>query len=287
MKKYVLILLAAVMLILAACARAGTGATGETNAPVNTGTPTQTTAENQPTGTTQTPTTKPTETTAPPTTQHTEPSTQPTELMPTDPLPTDPIPTRGGYLLIYEGKNPDYWKGADLSEQCTEGYLYYINKNKEDIFLVCAEEVIMDTLMNINNTTLIYFVKQTEPTKIFAAYIDDITEHRLVYTFDESADINQIQEIGLHKNRNLGVMVLEGNSRVYWIDVETGEAEILLELWYIEWAYVGGGSMEIVDGEPVLLEIIISFRGKLHEDDQLGDYIYNHTTGEITAGPEL
>lgn len=111
MKKYLLIIFAALVLMLTACARASEEADGGTGTPEITTAPTQTTAQTQPTATTQQLTTKPMETTVPPTTEVTvPPTTQPVET--TQPTEPSTEPTQSTEIFTLEAsawlQEPEY-----------------------------------------------------------------------------------------------------------------------------------------------------------------------------------
>ena len=235
-----------------------------------TGDPTATTGQIAPS--TQTPTVpttlQPAETTVPPTTQSTEPSTEPTE---------PPGPSVDGEAFIFTEQTSLQQENAD---KYTIGYCYYRNNGTDEVFLICEEQVIL--CLNFEN--VVFFVKEAEPNKLYAADITDLTRHNLVYE-TEADEINELDEVA-KQYKNRVVVLLEDNRRVVWLDVETGEASVLIEQHYM-WNIGIWGVVAEIDGQEVFTEIEVWFLGKRSADDPQKSYIYNCTTGEFTYQPEL
>ena len=217
--------------------------------------------------------TEPTET---PTEQPTQPPTEPTEA-PTEPI--DPGPHASGDTFVYEG--PDTWlsrPNADLSE-CEEKSLYYVDWLTAEVFLVTSESV----TAHCNSDYMVYYVKASEPMRIYGSPKFDLTQNWVVYETD-FGEINYVSP-GYHQYRNSTLEIVEGNKRFVLHDLATGLSSVKLEMYYIAEAHMGGDP-ESFDGDVYFVTLdIIWFSGKLDEEEKSGgNYVYDCQTGEIKPG---
>ena len=195
------------------------------------------------------------------------PTTQPT--VPT----TIPADISDGYAFIFRGHQPTIQFEVDLSK-LVEGYLYYIDFNTREITLICDETVVVSVADDFN-VDFEYYVKASEPTKIYRTNLKDPTVHTVVYesTFGPVNDIT-ISDDAITKQKVLGFVA--DNKYFVMLDLETGETSLMMEQYYIEYALIAHGSYETW----AELDLVL-FRGKLNEDDKVRTYEYSRSTGAI------
>ena len=185
------------------------------------------------------------------------------------------IPTPFGAPFVYDSSY-SVDDEADVSE-CVEGWLYYCDYATHKVHFVSKEKVIAKN----SNDTHVFFVTEAEPTKIYAAPLTDLTKHELIYesTFGE---ICKDFGPGSHQYYNTALAFITDNKRFVWLDLTTGEAEVLMEQYDIVTACVDTGNDFVVDGVPYLKDLnVIWFVGRLEEGDELQQYFYYRDTGEI------
>lgn len=289
MKKYLIILFAVVMLLLAACLPVQQGSDA-TQAPTQTTMPTPT-PTTQPTETTMpTETSVPTETTQPTESIPPTETTMPTETVqstetsaPTEPqgAATDPY----GYPFIFDGSNPSMQNDADISE-CVEGYLYWFNINDKSIFFVTDKKVVQkENMVSLfaANETHVYFVTEEEPTKIYAAPLEDFSVQEVIYE-SEHGNIDRIMT-GDFQYENTTLQITEGASRFVWFDLTEKKAELFMEQYFLLSACIEtmDCTAEDENGEEYLVDCNkIFFFGKLSaEDTEVKSYHYYRDTGEV------
>lgn len=272
-RNWILMALAAVLLLCAiggAIVRAGQSPDegGQTES-----TAASTTVPGSGTATQQT--TLPSQTTVPPTTAQPVETTQPTETaQPTETQP--PRPYVEGISFIYNGSNPSISLDPDLSD-CVIGALYYLDYETAEVYLICGDTVITRSATD----THVYYVKAEEPTKIYATPKTDFSQHTVIY---ESAfgDIGKYLYPGTMQFSE-ALQFVEGGQRFVWLDLTTGEAEVLMEQYYIMHASIDEHGSVAHWREYN----IVYFVGKQNEDDELTEYLYYRDTGEIEVCPYL
>ena len=159
-----------------------------------------------------------------------------------------------------------------------DGALYYLDDIKEETHLVFDGPVIAWG----NSYESVFFVKEAEPTKIYAAPIADLTQHRVIYESPVGA-INFIYTDTYRHWKDV-LQFVEGNKRFVWMDLTKGETEVLMEQYYIEKAVLSAPR------EGFLLSPAESWRdfraiwfvGKLNEDEALEEYTYFIDTGKVS-----
>lgn len=186
--------------------------------------------------------------------------------------------TGNGVAFVHISSDPDVYNGVDISD-CKLGALYYIDKTARKLYFVADEPVITYG----NNDTHIFYVLRTEPSKIYAVSVLDMAQRTQIY---ESANgkITDSLLVGAFPYCKDALQFVEDDQRFMWLDLTTGEVEVLMEQFYIRYAQVDSRSGTAVDenGE-VYLETtnVVYFQGKLNETDDLSQYLYYRDTGDI------
>jgi len=280
MKKYVIAILVLVLL-LGGCAtkpaEQSAATTEITNMPTTA--PTTTAPTTAPTAVLATePATVPT--TAPTTEPAVVPTTAPTTEQTTPPTAESTVNLSERIITFrYHGKDPGLGWDVDTS-QCVVDHLYAFNKNTQKIIVICDSPVVTDNL----DENFVYFVKATEPTKIYAVPFTALDQHRVLYETDGGAVTNVFFVTEQFRNQALQFVV--DNKQHIWLDFTTGETMVMMEQYYIEHAHVDTTG-------PIYREPVekwqdyerIYFVGKLNENDKLNDYLYYRSTGEIEIWP--
>ncbi len=127
---------------------------------------------------------------------------------------------------------------------------------------------------------VVVFVKEDEPTKLYCAPKNDLSQQRVIYESDFDA-INDfvIEELGVYADKIL--TLTEGNKRVVMLDLTTGEATAVFECYYIEYAELVG--LQEVDGKPYFTRVL--FDGKPTENDRNSTYFFWTDSKTITEMP--
>ena len=118
-----------------------------------------------------------TQTTVPPASS-TPPTSEPATNSPTvPPVSTEPTDIENGVAFIFRSSAytilpPDWSAPYD----CLQDHLYWVVKSTKECILICEEPVVAFTTTD----THIYFVKESEPTNVYATPIGDFTNHKLL-----------------------------------------------------------------------------------------------------------
>ena len=178
-----------------------------------------------------------------------------------------------GWAFIFDGYQPTIQFEVDISK-LIEGHLYYIDLNTQEITLVCDETVVVSQTDEYN-ADFEYYVKASEPTKIYRTNLKDPAVHTVVYesTFGPVNYIT-ISDYAITKQEVLGFVA--DNKYFVVLDLETGETSLVMEQYYIEYALFAHGSFDTWNEHDLVL-----FRGKLNEDDKVRTYEYSRSTGAI------
>ena len=261
--RYLPILLLAVFLMLCACAQnvtdipetAPSSSVQPSSEPTTKPTSTPTII---PTVVTQ-PTTKPTATPTKPTTAPTHPITKPTAA-PTQPTtrPTVPPSTQPTVPVTYPPAPPvslpalpptpdSYGAGfitRDLDDSRNIYFGWCLSDTRETI-IICNEWVPAFT----GNGTHIFFVKQSEPTKIYVTAKGDFKNHQLYY----ESPYGNITYMTIASGLNGYLQFIADNQRFYTLNMSTGESAFLMEQEYMEYAGVAtwNGHMLWFEGTPL------------------------------------
>ena len=178
-----------------------------------------------------------------------------------------------GMAYIYQGSEqsvlyPPYWRPTEGLED----HLYWVVEVTKECTLICDEPVTGYT----RTDTHVYFVKESEPTKVYATPIGDFKNHELFYESTYGKITWMKVETGLHGYMQF---VADNKKFVLW-DMATGESTLLMEQCYIHYARLYRADDGITWGD------FIEFEGKHKESDPLyTQYIYNRITGETEIEP--
>ncbi len=157
-----------------------------------------------------------------------------------------------------------------------DGSLYFKDDAAGELQLVFDGPVV-----DYGNTyESVVFVKEAEPTKIYAAPITDLTQHKVVYE-STAGQINEIYT-DTHAYWKDVLQFIEDNKRFVWLDLTKGETEIIMEQYYIEYAdpaAIRDGFTIPIDSWRVYNRFY--FRGRLNENEPIKEYLYYVDTGEI------
>ena len=212
----------------------------------------------------------PTESTTPsssitPPTDSVVPTTQPT--VPTTTLPTD---ISDGHAFIFHGHQPTIQFEVDLSK-LVEGHLYYIDLNTQEITPICDETVTVLTEDDFD-TDFVYYVKTSEPTKVYRTNQRNSEAHTMVYesTFGPVTYIT-INDYTITKQKIL--QFVADNKYFVVLDLETGETSLVMEQYYLESAFFEYGIHENWDEHNYVF-----FGGKLSEEEKIKQYLYSIDT---------
>lgn len=157
-----------------------------------------------------------------------------------------------------------------------DGSLYFKDDATSELQLVFDGPVV-----DYGNTyESVVFVKEAEPTKIYAAPIADLTQHRVIYESPVGVINNIYTDTYIFWNDVL--QFVEGNKRFVWMDLTKGETQVLMEQYYIELAFLN----MCRDGFCAPTESwqdyrTIHFEGKLSEGEPLKEYTYFIDTGKV------
>ncbi len=173
-----------------------------------------------------------------------------------------------GQVVIFYGPPsnpdhcPDWWPTEGLID-----HLYWIVEATKERTLVCDEPVVAYEI----NDAYIFFVKKAEPTKVYATPIGNFDHCELIYE-SSYGDISDMR-ISSAANNLLQFVADEKKFVVY--DMATGESTLLMEQYYINFAYM------LLNDDGTWGDIIV-FEGQHTEDDGIHTmYTYNRVTGEL------
>ena len=204
-------------------------------------------------------------------------STRPSTSTPSTSVPTTSTPAvdvHDGLAFIYHGPQfvvlSPYWRPSEA----LVNHLYWVVISTKEYTLICDEPVIAYTTTD----THVYFVKESESTKIYRTPIGDFANHQLFYESDygKVTYMTFISQIGW-------LEFVADEKKFVSLDMTTKECTVLMEQYYIEHAYLE----TIPHQEELELREWIWFYGKPTEDAPQGDYFYYWETGEVEEDTSL
>ena len=184
------------------------------------------------------------------------------------------VDVHDGCAFIYYGPqfvvlSPD-WRPAEALAD----HLYWVVRPTKEYTLICEEPVIDYTATD----THVYFVKESEPTKIYRTPIGDFVNHQLVY----ESSYGKVSYMIVMSNSTEFLQFVADEKKFVMLDMSTGECTVLMEQYYINNAYMEGTG----DGET--WNNWIWFQGKPSESDPPDrQYFYYRDTGEIEVDNSL
>lgn len=199
------------------------------------------------------------------------PVTTPLETKPgLPPVPTD-FDTMDGLAFRYYGPkdvvlSPSWKYTEGISE-----HLYWVVKSTKEVFVICDEPVVKHEATE----THVFFVKRSEPTKIYVVAIGDFANHQMYYEspYGNITDIEYIANRESEINNYLQFVVDE--KRFVMLNMITGEGTVVFEAYRINTAWTYDTDAEW-----------INFEGWIAENEG-GLYEYNRITGELIIDNSL
>ena len=171
---------------------------------------------------------------------------------------------------------PPYWVPP---AECLVDHLYWVIESTKECILICDEPIYSRSYTTTD--THIYFVKESEPTKIYRTSIGDFANHQLFYE-STYGNVNYIAILDYYTTGIENYLQFVADEKKFVLyDMITGESTIFMEQYYIEYALIGSA----YDGS--IFENNIVFFGKPTEDAPQGDYFYYWQTGEIELDTRL
>ena len=205
------------------------------------------------------------------------PSSSGTVTPPSSSVPATSAPAvdvHDGRAFIYYGPqivvlSPD-WRPAEALVD----HLYWVVRSTKEYTLICDEPIIAYTA----TATHVYFVKESEPTRIYRTPIGDFVNHQLVY----ESSYGKVSYMIVMSNSTEFLQFVADEKKFVMLDMSTGECTVLMEQYYINNAYMEGTG----DGET--WNNWIWFQGKPSESDPPDrQYFYYRDTGEIEVDNSL
>ncbi len=171
--------------------------------------------------------------------------------------------------------SPDWVPPAE----CLVDHLYWVIRSTKECILICDEPIYSRSYTTTD--THVYFVKESEPTKIYRTLIGDFANHQLFYE-STYGNVNYIAILDYYTTGIENYLQFVADEKKFVLyDMITGESTIFMEQYYIEYALIGSA----YDGS--IFENNILFFGKPTEDAPQGDYFYYWQTGEIELDTRL
>ncbi len=196
--------------------------------------------------------------------------TPPSSSVPATSIPATSAPVKTpnsntGYPYIHKESIDSALDEYDLSD-CIVGYLYWLDEETYQVTLLLAESISMYS----HEGSYIYYVKETEPIKIYRMLITDPAQSEKVLEAQGA-----VSYLCFYPGVKNYLQYVVDNKNFSVLDLNTGEEMMLMEQYYINLANMGGKA------EGVLGDWIW-FEGKITEEDKRMEYyFYNRFTGEI------
>ena len=206
----------------------------------------------------------------------TEPTTQPAVNPNLPPVPTD-FDTNDGLVFIYDGPQSAVLMPTWTYSEGIIDHLYWVTKSTKECTLICDEPIYSRSYTRTD--THIFFVKESEPTKIYVVAKGDFLNHQVFYesTYGNVNDIVVLSSLGNY------LQFVADEKEFFLLDMTTKETTLFMEQYYIESAAIGSAR----DGSGSIFEEYIVFFGKPTEDAPQGDYYYYWKTGEVITDNSL
>ncbi len=202
------------------------------------------------------PTTQPTATTQPSAPPATPPTAPPATYLPAPPVSLPELPPvpdthyRSGFIT------------RDWDDSWNPYFCWRLSDTRETT-IICNEWV--PAFDGYGNH--IYFVKESEPTKIYVTAKGDFQNHQLYY----ESPYGNITYINFESGVEGYLQFIADEQRFYILNLSTGESTFLMEQYYMECAGIAywNGHMLWFEGRPTA-------------DSRMGQYDYDPVTGKST-----
>lgn len=206
--------------------------------------------------------------------------TPPSSSVPVTSIPATSAPEvdihEGLAFVTYEEPNVELSPDWVPPSECLVDHLYWVVKATKECILICDEPIYSRSYTTTD--THVYFVKESEPTKIYRTPIGDFVNHQLFYesAYGKVTYMTFISQIGW-------LEFVADEKKFVSLDMTTKECTVLMEQYYIEHAYLE----TIPHQEELELREWIWFHGKPTDDAPQGDYFYYWETGEVEEDTSL
>lgn len=192
-------------------------------------------------------------------------------------LPETPFPViEDGLAFKYYGPqnivlSPDwiYYEG-------TVDHLYWVVKATKEVYVICNEPVTDYE----RHDTYVYFVKASEPTKIYRTPVGDFSEHELIYT-STHGNVSYMTIDTYSIQKDLILQFVADNKKFMILDLNTGEDHCIMEQYYIQSAMFEDGCTDTWEEQRELV-----FYGRTTEEGKNKRFFYNLDTGELVEETE-
>ena len=168
---------------------------------------------------------------------------------------------------------PDWVPPSD----CLVDHLYWVIKSTKECILICDEPIFSRSYTTTD--THVYFVKESEPTKIYRTPIGDFANHQLFY----ESTFGKVNYMDIVYRLEGYLQFVADEKKFVLLDMATKESTVFMEQYYIEFAYLE----TVPHQEDIELREWIGFFGKPTEDAPQGDYFYYWKTGEVKPDTSL
>ena len=187
------------------------------------------------------------------------------------PTTNPPEPANTGYAHIYEGNNPFMSVDPDFSG-CTVGYLYWIDIATSGVTPIVEEAVVN----KVQEGAYVYYVKAAEPSKIYRALIGEFSQHELIHETVHG----KVGDMTIYPGIENYLQFVADNKKFVVFEFDTGVETVLMEQYYIAFAYISGTNGVLDNG--------IWFHGQHTESDNPDEhFIYDRGTGETRVDTSL
>ena len=179
-------------------------------------------------------------------------------------------------FVTYEEPNVELSPDWVPPSECLVDHLYWVVKATKECILICDEPIYSRSYTTTD--THVYFVKESEPTKIYRTPIGDFVNHQLFYesAYGKVTYMTFVSELDC-------LQFVADEKKFVLLDMATKEGTVFMEQYYIEYAYLE----TVPHQEEIEIMEWVGFYGKPTEDAPQGDYFYYWQTGEIEEDTRL
>lgn len=161
--------------------------------------------------------------------------------------------------------------------ECLVDHLYWVVESTKECILICDEPIYSRSYTTTD--THIFFVKESEPTKVYVTAIGDFENHHLFY----ESTFGKVNYMDIVYKLEGYLQFVADEKKFVLLDMATKEGTVFMEQYYIEYAYLE----TVPHQENIEIMEWVGFYGKPTEDIPLGDYFYYWQTGEIELDTRL